>query len=373
MDLGISFRIARIRGIDIRIHWSWFIVFWLVAVLTSSGYEDEIEEWTRTEAWIAGVVTSVLFFFSVVIHELSHSFVAQHYKMPVNSITLFVLGGVSSMGGEMRSAREELRIALAGPISSWLLAALFALVAVLLRDSDIAAVPALLAFVNALLGTFNMLPGFPMDGGRVLRAIVWARSGDFVRATRVAATSGSIVAYGMIAVGVLIIVFGNIWGLWWVLIGWFLRGAAQASYQAVLVQHVLAPVTVQEAMQPPPELLPREMTVQELVDDRVLTTGDRCFLVGGDGAVIGLVSQTDVTRLARDKWAETTLEQAMVLAEDVHTTEPDASLADAAQLMQQHDVHQLPVVQDGQLRGMLTRADVMQQLELRQRFGPLQP
>ncbi|MGE0227441.1 MAG: site-2 protease family protein [Dehalococcoidia bacterium] len=370
MNLGSGIGIGRVRGIEIRVHWSWFIILVLITWSFADGlYRDLYEDWSDGQRWTAAIVTSALFFLSVLLHELSHSFVAQRYGMTVPSITLFVFGGVSSIAGEMRNAKEEFAVAIAGPLMSWVLAGVFALLWVVLRGSDVSGVVGYLAFINGALGLFNLLPGFPLDGGRVLRAIVWGRSKSIVQATRVAATVGSIIAYAMIGIGLVSVFYFGLFGaIWYVLIGLFLKSAAEGSYQAMLADRALRNVETQTIMQPPTEPVDGSMSVQELVETRLLRRAERAYLVGDEGHVVGLVTATDITRLPRDQWARTPVERVMVPSARVHTVTPQTDLVDAMRLMQQYDVHQLPVLEDGRLVGMLTRGDVLRQVEVRMRF-----
>ncbi|MFN8584573.1 MAG: site-2 protease family protein [Dehalococcoidia bacterium] len=370
MNLGAGIGIGRIRGIEIRIHWSWFIILVLLTWSFADGlYRDLYENWSDSQRWTAAAVTSGLFFLSVLLHELSHAFVAQRYGMSVPSITLFVFGGVSSIAGEMRTAREEFAVAIAGPLMSWVLAVIFGVLWLATHGTGLAGIFGYLAWINGALGLFNLLPGFPLDGGRVLRSIVWGRSKSLVRATRVAASVGSIIAYLMIALGLLsVFYFGLLGGIWYVLIGLFLKSAAEGSYQAMLADRALRNVATRTVMQPPSQPVDPSMTVQQLVDERLLRAAERAYLVGDEGRVLGLVTASDITRLPRERWASTTVRDVMVPAEQVKTVMPQTDLVAAMQLMQQHDVHQLPVLEDGRLVGMLTRGDVLRQIEIRMRF-----
>jgi CBS domain-containing protein len=269
----------------------------------------------------------------------------------------------------MRTARQEFGVAIAGPLMSWALAAIFAALWLVSPSDGLAGMFAYLAWINGALGLFNLLPGFPLDGGRVLRAIVWGRTDSIVRATRLASRVGTAIAYGMIALGLLsVFAFGLFGGIWYVLIGLFLKAAAEGSYQAMLADRAIRNVDTQAVMRPPTAPVDTSMTVQDVVDERMLRSAERAFLVGSDGSVVGLVTASDITRLSRDKWAETAVSRVMVPSEKVLTVTPRTSLVDAMQLMQQHDIHQLPVLDDGRLVGMLTRGDVLRQIEVRMQF-----
>ncbi|MDA0353369.1 MAG: site-2 protease family protein [Chloroflexi bacterium] len=365
MDFNSGLVIGRVRGVAIRVHWSWVVIFTLIAwSLADTVYPDYEKDWTQNQYWAAGVVSSVLFFASVLIHELSHTFVALHYGMQVPSITLFVFGGVSQMAGEMRSPRQEFFIAIVGPLSSWVLSILFGLLWLVTRDQGVAVVFGYLALINFALGFFNLLPGFPLDGGRVFRSIVWGRVHDLTKATRIASTVGQAIAWMMIVGGIVWVFFLGIGGLWYVLIGLFLKNASEQAYAQVLLERALKDVVAADVMRPPPVPVPEAWSLQQLAEDRILGDAERAFLVESIGRVSGLITISDLTHVPRARWAETTVREAMVAATEVHTVRPDTSILEAMRLMQEHDVNQLPVLDDGRLVGLLTRGDVLKRLEL---------
>lgn len=370
MGFGGGILIGRIRGIEIRVHWSWIFIGWLVTWVVGAEiipeFQPGIDDALR---WTLAVIASLLFFSSVLLHELSHSVVAQRYGMRVPSITLFVFGGVSSLGEEMKTAKQEFRVAIAGPLMSWVLAAIFGALWVGLRTTEISVVPGYLALVNFALGAFNLLPGFPLDGGRVFRSIIWGRTNDLVKATRVASLVGSGIAYLLIALGLVnIFALGLFGGIWYVLIGFFLLSASQGSYRSLVVERALKAVTARTAMRPPPDPIEGAMTLQQFVDRYLLVTGEHCYLVGTNGAVVGLITPSDLTGVPREEWGVRTVERAMVPSERVITIDPEADLVHALDLMREHDIHQLPVLEEGRLIGVLTRGDVMRQIELRTQF-----
>ena len=372
MDISSGLVIGRIRGVEIRVHWSWILIFWLIAWSLSEGvlpeYQPEMGENAR---WIAGVVSSLLFFGSVLFHELSHTFVALHYGMRVPSITLFVFGGVSQIADEMRSPRQEFLIAVAGPLSSWVLAVVFGAVWVVFRAEPVSVMFGYLGAVNFLLGAFNLLPGFPLDGGRVFRSIVWGRVHDLTRATRIASTMGQGIAWLMIAVGVAWVVFVNWSGVWYVLIGLFLKNASENAYAQVLLERALQDLWVRDVMRPAPEPVAETWSLQRVADERVLARAERALFVEDMGHVSGLITVADLSKVPRAEWETTTVRAAMVPSERVITVTSDASALEATRLMQEHDVHQLPVIDDGRLVGLLTRGDVLRRLELNALVGNL--
>ncbi len=371
MDVSSGLVIGRIRGVAIQVHWSWVLIFALITwSLAQSLYPDFEAGWSEEQFWIAGAVSAVLFFASVLIHELSHTFVALHYRMQVPSITLFVFGGVSQIAGEMRSPRQEFLIAIAGPLSSWVLAIVFALGWVAFRSQGVAVIFGYLGWINFALGLFNLLPGFPLDGGRVFRSIVWGRVHDLTRATKIAARVGQAIAWMMIVSGIVSVFwFGLFGGLWYILIGLFLKNASEQAYAQVLVERALRDVVASDIMRPPAEPVPEAWSLQRLAEDRVLGEAERAFLTESLGRVSGLITITDLTRVPRGRWSETTVRDAMVPSADVKTIEPGTSVLEAMRLMQEHDVNQLPVLEDGRCVGLLTRADVMKRLELKALMG----
>jgi Zn-dependent protease len=369
-----SFRLFRIAGVDIEIHWSWLLVFVLLTWTLAAGlFDEEIKGWTETERWVAASATSIVFFGSILAHELSHSIVANRLGIPVRRITLFVFGGVSHLESESRTPREEFLIAIAGPATSFLIAGLLgALWAILAPVREPAALAAgYLAIANAVIGVFNLIPGFPLDGGRVLRAFLWRVTNGLLRATRLASWVGTIVAYGLMALGIAIMIFSGeiLSGVWLVFIGWFLRNASESSYQQVLLHHLLRAVPVRSLLDRSYEWVDPYMTLQTLLDRHILARSARYFAVTGAPGLGGLITPRDVQRFPKTAWAGTTVSQAMTPADRLAVISPEVSLDEALQLMGKHNVHQLPVMEDGTLLGFVTRADIMRAVRLRVDLG----
>ncbi|MBT5774675.1 MAG: site-2 protease family protein [Dehalococcoidia bacterium] len=374
MDVSSGLVIGRIRGVEIRVHWSWLIIFWLIAWTLSEGLFPTYQpQWDERSLWVAGVVSSLLFFGSVLFHELSHTFVALHYRMRVPSITLFVFGGVSQIADEMRSPRQEFLISVAGPLSSWLLAVIFGALWAVFQAEPFSVVFGYLGVVNFLLGAFNLLPGFPLDGGRVFRSIMWGRLHDLTRATQIASRVGQGIAWVMIAVGIAFMVFVNWGGLWYVLIGLFLKNASENAYAQLLLERALRDLKVRELMQPAPEPVLETWSLQRVADERVLAQAQRALFVEDMGHVSGLITVADLSKVPRAQWETTTVRAAMVPAERVITVTSEVSALEAMRLMQEHDVHQVPVIDDGTLVGLLTRGDVLRRLELNALVGNFEP
>ncbi len=370
MDLRGTLTIGRIRGIAIQVHWSWLLILSMLTWSLSQGLFAAELDVSPTVRWVAGAATALAFFASVMLHELAHSFVAQYYGMKVPSITLFIFGGVSSIAEEMRSAGQEFRVAIAGPLTSWALALLCAAAALVVPGVALGTVLSYLALINAVVGTFNLLPGYPLDGGRVFRAIIWARTGSLARATGLAARAGVGIAYIMIIGGIVSAFAGlGLGGLWYVLIGLFLKNAAEGAYATLVVETALHDVPVSVAMQPAPAPVLASASLQEIVDARMLITGERAFLIEESAAVVGLLTSSDIARVPRQEWPATVARRAMVPVDRVKTVEPHTRLLEAMRLLQEHDIHQLPVLAAGRVVGLLSRADVMRHIELRTTFG----
>ena len=360
-----SFRIGRIRGIDIRVHWSWVIIFFFLAWTLEGGpFLSNYPQWPAFQRWLAAIITTVLFFMSVLAHELAHSVVAQRYGLHVPSITLFAFGGVAAVASEVQTAEQEFKVAVVGPLTSWAIGLISAGLWWLLRDTPPGTVCGYLAMTNIVLGVFNLLPGFPLDGGRVLRAAVWARTRDLIRATRVAARSGAVVSYGLMALGVVVLFTPmRASGVWYVVIGFYLRSTARRSYRELMSELVLRDIPARDLMLVPPEPVEAAMPLQDLVDERVVPTTDRAFVVQRDRVIVGLLTITDIVRVPRTQWATTAAQAVMVPVARVVTVTPETQLVEAMRLMRERDVHQLPVLAEGRLVGMVTRAEVLQEIE----------
>lgn len=370
--MGGSFKIGRVFGVDIGVHWSWIFIFVVVTYSFATGvFEEFYPDWSTAQKWIGGAIVSLVFFLSVLVHELSHAVVSNRTGLPVRSITLFIFGGVANLDRDPDNAWQEFKIAIVGPLSSLLLGALFgALFAATYRFNEGGAgVLWSLALVNVSLAIFNMLPGFPLDGGRVFRALVWLRNKNRLRATRIATIGGEVVAYAVMAAGAIELLFGSLGGGWLLFIGFFLKSAASSSYEQVVMQSTLDGIYVRDVMRKDFDVVAPDATLEELVHDHVLRRNTRCFAVNAGGDFAGLITLTDMRKVPRDQWQTTSAYRAMTPATKLHTVAPNDSLVTVLQLMREHDVNQLPVVQGRMLVGMLTRADVMRFVQLRKDLG----
>jgi Zn-dependent protease/CBS domain-containing protein len=359
-------KVGTVAGIDIRVHYTWLFAFVLIAWSLAEGYFPSSNAGLSTGVyWLLGVVSALLLFVSVLVHELAHSVVATARGLRVDSITLFIFGGVSSITSEASSAGDEFSIAVVGPVTSFVLAGLFwAVGQALPAGAGVAAVTSYLAFTNLLLGLFNIVPGFPLDGGRVLRAILWGSTGSMTRATQIASYVGQGVAFVLIGWGVWRLLNGDVFGgLWTAFIGWFLNGGAEASRQQQTARSVLTGVPVRTVMETAPAVAAPDLSVQEFVLEHTLRHGRRALPVVDDGRLVGLMSITDAKHLAHDAWPTTAVGEVMTRP-PLKTLPPDADLNAALEMMVANGVNQLPIVQDGALVGMLSRSDVMRYMHL---------
>jgi Zn-dependent protease len=359
-------------GIPIGLDYSWFLIFalltWMLAV---SYYPAEFHGWPLSLYWVMGAATAILFFLSILLHELGHSVVALRYRIPVRSITLFIFGGVASIGGEPPSARAEFLIAIAGPLVSFALGlAFYALQPAFAASEPLSGLARYLSYINFGVALFNLVPGYPLDGGRVFRAIVWALTHDMRRATLVAANTGRFFGFLLILVGAWQIVQGNFGGgVWIAFIGWFLDAAATAQARQVVVQDLLAGHTVSQAMTSRCATVPADLTLQELADEHILGGGQRCFLVTRGDSTVGLITPHRLTTVPRSEWVVATTAQVMVPLDASKRVAPDTELSAALQLMDRDGVNQLPVVAQDRVVGMLTREDVISFLRTLQALG----
>lgn len=382
-----GFRIGRIFGISIRVDWSWFLIFLLVSWNLSFVFGTVHPDWGIGQIWLIAVGAALLFFVSVLLHELAHALMARLQNIPVRNITLFLFGGVSNIEREPPSPRAEFLITIVGPLMSLVLGILFTWLGManagvftvtgdptqmVAQLDPLSTLLLWLGPINILLAVFNLIPGFPLDGGRILRSILWAITGNLRRATRWAAGVGQVVAWLFIITGVAMIfgvqvpIFGTglIGGLWLAFIGWFLSSAATQSYQQVMVQDLLEGVPVGQIMRTNPPTVAQEASVRELVESYVMQTDDHAFPVVADGRFVGLVTLEDVRSLPRDAWDRTTVGQIMTPYAKLIVTTPNEDADEALRKLGARDVRQLPVVRGDELAGLLRRRDIMRWLQL---------
>ncbi len=385
--------LGRIFGISIVADWSVMIVFALVAVSLGAGvFPQWHPDWEPALTWGTALAAAVLFFASILLHELSHAIVGRLNGIVVRRITLFVFGGMAHMEGEPPTPKAEFLMAIVGPLMSLMLGVLSIAVGTALADPAVmsaaaraddpaaalqalGALPTLFLWlgpINLVLGLFNLVPGFPLDGGRVLRAIIWWATGDLSRATRYSSFGGQGVAWLLIgsgmamAFGLTVPFFGEgfLSGLWLVLIGWFLNNAARASYQQLLVRQSLVGVRVADVMRSHLETVSPEMRLSELVRDYAMASDQRAFPVVHGERLAGIITLRDIRRVPSDRWASTTAGDVMTPLENVSTLAPEEEASEALRLLSEADVEQLAVVEGGRVRGIVRRQDLVRWLTL---------
>jgi len=367
-----SFKLGTIWGIPIGLHTSWFLIFILLTWSLMSGYfPGEYPELSGRIHFTLALITSSLFFGSVLAHELGHSYIALRNKIPVLGITLFIFGGVAQIGQEPRSPGVEFRVAIAGPVVSLALAIAIGGLWLLNRAVPILAAPSLyLMRINFLLAVFNMIPGFPLDGGRVLRAGVWWYTKSYHKASQTAAFSGQLIAFAFIGVGIYTILKGQFLnGLWLAFIGWFLQNAAASTYAQTNMQRALKGITVGQVMDRNCPTIPGLLPISHLVEERILSGGQRCFFVVDDGSLQGMLTLRDISQIPRPKWGFTTARQAMIPLDRLIHVDPKSELLGALQIMDNANVNQVPVVVSGELVGVLSREQIVHYLRARAELG----
>ena len=367
-----SISLGRILGIPIGLDYSWFLIFALLTwSLATSYFPVEFKNWPLAQYWIVGAATVILMFVSVLVHELGHSVVALRYKIPVRSITLFVFGGVAQIGAEPPSAIAEFWIAIAGPITSFILAILFGLLQPLVGAlGPLLAIARYLAYINGALALFNLIPGFPLDGGRVFRAIVWGTTHSLRRATLIAANLGRFIAFLFIILGVWQIFTGNIVnGLWIAFIGWFLESAASSQIHQQTIHDLLAGHLVADTMRRDYTAILPDTTLEQLITKHILGNGQRSLVVKQDGRMDGLLTLHNVKAIQPSEWLTTTAAQVMIPVAKMKWIRPEAELVDALGEMDRDGVNQLPVMVGDQIQGVLGRDDVISLLRTLSEFS----
>ncbi|HLD93962.1 MAG TPA: site-2 protease family protein [Anaerolineales bacterium] len=390
MQRGI--RLFKIFGIHISIDPSWFLIFFLITWNLSTTFGQLHSDWTGLLRWGFAATTAILFFGSVLLHELAHSLVAIAQGVKVRSIMLHMFGGVSNIERDPPSPKAEFLITIVGPATSFILGLILTSLSgaadlfnspfanLQLLSSQLSPVSTILLWLgplNMILAIFNLIPGFPLDGGRILRSFLWALTNNVKRATRWAANVGQLVAWAMILGGVSMVFgaelpfFGSgiIGGVWLSFIGWFLNGAAQASYQQVVVQDILEDVPVRRMMRKDPPTVPSDLSLDSLVDDHLMGSGERAFPVLDDGHLEGIVTLDDLRKAPRREWGTSTVKQIMTPVSRVKSISPEEDAADALSRLRELEVRQLPVIEDGKLLGLVRRRDILRWLQLQTELG----
>ena len=382
---GFGFSVARIAGIEIRVDLSLAIVFALITFSLGKGvFPAWHPDWGAFTTWSTALAAAFAFFVSILLHELSHALVGRAHGIPINAITLFVFGGVAELEREPHTWRAELLMAIAGPIASLALGSVFLMLGSAFAgpvDLDggeqafaalnpLATLLVWLGPVNIILAIFNLVPGFPLDGGRVLRAVLWGITGDLVRATQWASMLGQGFAWFLIMIGVGMMLGlrvpllggGAVTGMWLAFIGWFLNNAALTSYRQLLVREALEDVPVSRIMRRRWSAVPPEMPLEVLVDEHLMQGDERGFAVVRGGDLLGLVCLEDIRRIPRHAWSSTSVGDVMTPTDQLATIDIDADAAEALQSLSQSSVNQLPVFEHGAFVGLITREDILKWL-----------
>lgn len=380
-----TIRLGRVAGIEIGIHFSWFFILILITWSLARGFFPTLNPaWGQALLWALALISALLLFVSVLVHELAHSIVAKSRGFPVEGITLFILGGVSNLKAEARHARDEFIISAVGPATSLILAVIFAIALIAIGGDLLAATPvgqtigpvtpvqailSYLWFINLLLAIFNMLPAFPLDGGRVVRSIIWGVTGSFGKATTIAGRGGQVIGLLMIALGIFQVIFtGNLGGLWFALIGWFLQSAAGNSLREMEVEAVMRGMQVRDVMKREPQTIDPNATIFEAVYRYFLRDGIRALPVCDGERLIGLISLTDIKEVPQERWSAVTVRDHMTPM-PLKTVTPNDELARALELLAENSIHRAPVLDGDGLVGLLTRADIIEYLHRRKELG----
>jgi len=366
-------KLVRLFGVELGLHYSWIIIAVLIVFSLGNHFHAIHPRWSSGLVWGISIITGVLFFVFLFAHELSHALVAKARGLPIHKITLFALGGMAEIEKEPTRASTEFWMGIVGPITSFVIGVVLLALAYAggWTWRAEAATPGLailvwLGYINILLAVFNMIPGFPLDGGRVLRAIIWGITKSAERSTRIAARVGQLVGMGFIVYGIFEFFGGaGFNGLWLAFIGWFLLNAAGASYLQITASNALRGVNVAQVMSRDCESVEASIPLQDFVDHYLLRTGRRCFVVVDNGQTAGLITPAEVRQVPRDDWNVTSVRAAMRPLERIHAVSPDTPVMTAMEIMAREDVNQLPVVSNGHLEGIVTRAHVLEILQAR--------
>ncbi len=367
-----QFRLFSLFGFEVKLDLSWLLLALLISWSLGAGmFPAEFPGLSsRTYAWM-GVIGALGVFFSIVFHEFSHSLVARHYGMQIKGITLFVFGGIAEMEGEPPSPKSEFLMAVAGPLASFLLAFVFSRIEAiaLLHEwpTPVVGVSNALAYINTVVAIFNLVPAFPLDGGRMLRAALWHIKKDMHAATRISSKMGSVFGLVLIFLGVFAFIQGNIiGGMWWFLIGIFVRGAAQSSYQHLVLHDTLHEQSVSRFMRRDPETVPPSVTVRTFVEDYVYQHHFKMFPVVEKSKLLGSVTINDIRKVPREKWDSVTVQDVMKPCSDDNTISADMETEKLlTSMMHPGRQSRYMVVDDGQLVGVIALKDVLELIALK--------
>ncbi len=366
-------KLGTIFGVELGLHYSWLVIALLITFSLASQFHATNRNWSEVVVWSTAILTGLLFFACLFAHELSHALVARARGLPIHKITLFLLGGVAQMEKDAADPKTEFWMAIAGPITSAVLGFILLAVAKLSEWTPGTAplTPGIallvwLGYINLALAAFNMIPGFPLDGGRVLRAILWWSMGNVERATRAAARVGQAIAVIFIGFGILRFFEGaGLGGLWLAFIGWFLLQAASATYLQVRTGSLLNGLRVKDLMSTDYESVSPNLSLQEFVNQHLMRTGRRCFLVMENGQMLGMITSNEVRGVDANRWLTVRVAEVMRPLNKIHFVSPEIPVLEALEIMSREDVHQLPVMSNGKVEGVITRAHVLQVVQSR--------
>jgi len=357
--VGKSFRIGKIFGIPLLLDFSWFLLFILITVTLSMDIFPQTAEtaWPEAYYWIVGLSTSVLFFASLIAHEVAHSIVSKKAGIPVRSITLFLLGGVAQISKEASRPKTELAMTIAGPLCSAVLGGIFYGLSQLFEGINVYlfTLCAYLSYINLALAVFNMLPGFPMDGGRVLRSIVWMARKDFLQATRIATIVGACVLGCLIAFGIYTVMLGDFGGLMLIFIGFYLISAARFNYQQLLTREYLKGYTAQDAMTLNLPRIPRNLNLMDLIEGILVKSSNKFYLVTDGDSIVGILTIWQIKKVPQRQWSLTTVAHIMIPTEQLKTVR---TTDDASSILEKFDQGQqdvIAVLSGGKVVGVITR------------------
>jgi Zn-dependent protease/CBS domain-containing protein len=368
---GKRITLFKLLGFEVRVDLSWVVIAVLIAWSLSAGlFPYQYKGLSRQTYLLMGIAGALGLFLSIIIHEFCHSIVARRQGIPMKGITLFIFGGVAEMGDEPPNAKAEFLMAAVGPLSSFGISILFYGLHFFGRQAGLAqpvnGIIMYLSMINAVLAGFNLLPAFPLDGGRMLRSILWSWKKNIRAATRISSRIGAGFAYGFMFLGVVSILRGNvIGGMWWILIGMFLRGAARASYQQLLVRRAMEGEQVRRFMQENPVTVSPSLSLQELVEDYIYKYHFKMFPVVDSGKLVGCVTAGQVKDVPREEWGQKTVGAINLQCSPYNTIEPGADAMKALSLMNQSGASRLMVVDRDRLVGIISLKDLLRFISLK--------
>jgi Zn-dependent protease/predicted transcriptional regulator len=367
-----SITFGKIFGIEVGLHYSWLLIALLIVMSLAGQFSAKHSDWSQTVVWSISILTALCFFAALVAHELSHALVARARGISTRSITLFALGGVASIEEEPHDPKTEFWVGIIGPITSAVIGGLCLLLSKVFAPTSQTPLSEMLrwlGYINLTLAAFNLIPGFPLDGGRILRALIWWFTKDAAKSTRTAARVGQFVAICFIGLGIFRFFSGEgFGGLWIAFIGWFLLQAASATRMQNELTGILDGVRVRELMAQDCATVDANANLHQFIEENLLRSGRRCFVVQSGGEILGLITPHEVKAVERQLWPFKTVADVMLPLEQVHTVNPSTLVLEALETMGRDDVNQLPVMSDRHLDGVITRNNILEYLRTKAEF-----